>query len=158
MDSAIIGKVEKAKFYAQQPQRITFQHLTLAFEGDSNTYTLELTPESWECSCMGFQEHHICPHIMTMERLLGEMLKRPLMPYADRQNKISDVSKAIRYSAEPERITLKVFEVVFEGDHHTHVVGYDRGKWNCDDPFFQSRGYSSHTMALERLLGRMLKK
>ena len=98
----------------------------------------------------------MCPHIMTMERVLGPMLKRALMPYAKGQNVVSDVDKSIRYAGETKRVTFNSFEVTFEGDHNTHHIAYDDGKWDCDDTFFRSRGYSSHTMAMERILGDML--
>lgn len=157
MDSAMIGKVEKAKFYAEEPERVTFNSFTAIFEGDNNTYEISLSAEGWDCSCPGFRQHGMCPHIMTMERMLVPMLKRTPMPYAPGQNVVSDVDKSIRYSKEPHRVTFTAFEVTFEGDHNPHIVSYDNGKWSSADKFFQDRGYSSHTMAMERILGSMLK-
>ncbi len=157
MDYAMIGKVEKSLFYAQEPERVTFNALTAIFRGDNNTYEISLSAEGWYCSCPGYHEHGMCPHIMTMERLLGQMLKRPLTPYAIGQNVVSDVDKSIRYSQEPERITFTSFEVTFEGDHNRHNVTYENGAWQSEDAFFLARGYSSHTMAMERILGGMLK-
>jgi hypothetical protein len=157
MDYAMIGKVEKAKFYAQEPERITFNSFSAIFEGDNNTYEISLSAEGWHCTCPGYHEHGMCPHIMTMERALAKMLKRPLMPYSPGQNVVSDVEKSIRYASEPRRITFTSFDVTFEGDHNSHNVSYDNGAWNSADSFFRSRGYSSHTMAMERLLGDMLK-
>lgn len=156
MDNAMIGKVEKAKFYEQEPERITFENFTATFRGDNNTYDISLSAEGWHCTCPGYHEHGMCPHIMTMERVLGPMLKRALMPYANGQNVVSDVDKSIRYAGETKRVTFNSFEVTFEGDHNTHHIAYDDGKWDCDDTFFRSRGYSSHTMAMERILGDML--
>lgn len=156
MDYAMIGKVEKAKFYAQEPERVTFNSFSAIFRGDNDTYEILLNAEGWHCSCPGFHEHSMCPHIMTMERVLCKMLKRPLMPYSTGQNIVSDVDKSIRYATEPQRITFTAFEVTFEGDHHPHVVSYDNGEWEADDKFFHNRGYSSHTMAMERILGIML--
>ncbi|MEL6270273.1 MAG: hypothetical protein AAGK74_19000 [Chloroflexota bacterium] len=156
MDYAMIGKVEKARFYAQEPDRVTFNSFTAIFRGDNNTYNIALSAEGWDCSCPGYHEHGMCPHIMTMERVLAQMLKRPLMPYAPGQNVVSDVDKSIRYATEPHRITFTSFEVTFEGDHNSHIISYDNGKWASDDTFFRSRGYSSHSMAMERILENML--
>lgn len=158
MDNAMIGKVEKAKFYAQERERITFNSFVIEFRGDNNTYTLSLGAEGWDCSCPGHRDHGMCPHIMTMERVLDKMLKRPPMPYAPGQNVVSDVDKSIRYAGETERITFLSFDVTFEGDHNSHQLSYDNGKWQSEDAFFKARGYSAHTMAMERVLGNMLKK
>jgi len=158
MDYAMIGKVEKAKFYAQEPERVTFNSFTAIFEGSNNTYRISLSPEGWHCTCPGHRDHGMCPHIMAMERILSPMLKRPPMPYAPGQNVVSDVDKSIRYANERERVTFVSFEVSFEGDHNIHYVSFDNGVWDCDDSFFKSRGYTSHTMAMERILGPMLKK
>jgi hypothetical protein len=156
MDTAMIGKVEKAKFYAQETERVTFNSFTAIFRGDNDTYEISLSAEGWDCSCVGYREHGMCPHIMTLERMFEKMLKRPPMPYSPGQNVVSDVEKSIRYSHEPDRVTLTSFDVTFKGDHNTHHVSYDNGVWNSDDAFFQSRGYSTHTIALERIFADML--
>jgi hypothetical protein len=67
MDYGMIGKIEKAKRYAQQPERITFLSLTADFTGDNNAYRISLGPEGWDCSCPGFRAHGICPHVMTLD-------------------------------------------------------------------------------------------
>lgn len=158
MDYAMIGKVEKAKFYAQELERVTFNSFVATFRGNNNTYEISLSPEGWQCTCPGYKEHGMCPHIMTMERMLRPMLKRPPMPYAPGQNVVSDVDKSIRYASEPHRVTFHSLQVTFQGDHNTHQIAYENGKWSSDDDFFKSRGYSSHTMAMERILAKMLGK
>ncbi len=156
MDTAMIGKVEKAKFYAEERERVTFNGFTAVFRGDNNTYDISLSAEGWNCTCPGHREHGMCPHIMTMERILDKMLKRAPMPYVPGQNVVSDVEKSIRYSHEPERVTFTSFDVTFEGDHNTHQVSYEDGKWASEGSFFKAHGYSSHTMAMERILKDML--
>jgi hypothetical protein len=156
MDSAMIGKVEKSNFYAQEPERATFNSFTATFRGDNNNYTISLSSEGWDCTCPGYREHGMCPHIMTLERVLEKMLKRPPMPYSPGQNVVSDVDKSIRYASEPERIRFSALEVSFEGDHSAHIVSYDNGEWSSTDDFFKSRGYSAHTMAMEKILKVML--
>ena len=117
MDYGMIGKIEKAKRYAQQPERMTFLSLAVEFKGDNSTYNLHLGPEGWDCSCSGFRTHGMCPHVMTMEKLFKPMIKRSPLPYAAGQNVVSDVEKAMRYAEEPDRIQFKSFEVTFDGDN-----------------------------------------
>jgi hypothetical protein len=44
MDYGMIGKIEKAKRYAQEPQRITFLSLNAEFKGDNSAYQMSLGP------------------------------------------------------------------------------------------------------------------
>jgi len=156
MDYGMIGKIEKARRYAEEPQRITFKSLTAEFRGDNNNYTLSLADDGWHCSCPGFHAHHICPHIMTMEKLFRPMLKREPMPYAPGQNVVSDVEKAKRYADERDRIQFQTFEAIFHGENSEHHFGYANLQWHCDCDFFKSRGVCSHTMAMERILSGSL--
>ena len=156
MDYGMIGKIEKAKRYAEEPQRITFNGFSVTFKGDNNQYALTLNGEGWHCSCPGFQAHRICPHIMTLERLFRPMLKRDPQPYAQGQNVVSDVEKAKRYSEEKDRIHFQMFDVTFHGSNSDHRFGYQGGTWQCDCDFFHSRNVCSHTMAMERILTGMM--
>lgn len=156
MDYGMIGKIEKAKLYAQEPERVTFNALTAEFRGDNNTYIIHLGPEGWDCTCSGYRTYGICPHIMSLEKLYKPMLKRAPLHYAPGQNVVSDVEKAMRYADEQDRIKLTSFEVSFQGDNDTHITAYDDGIWVCSCSFFQSRGICCHTMALERIFKSML--
>ncbi|HVU09870.1 MAG TPA: SWIM zinc finger family protein [Phototrophicaceae bacterium] len=156
MDYGMIGKIEKAKRYAQQPERITFLSFNADFKGDNSTYHICLGPEGWDCSCSGFRTHGICPHVMALEKLFKPMLKRHPLPYAPGQNVVSDVEKAKRYAEEPDRIQFKGFEVNFEGENSTHHTTFHGDGWNCNCSFFTSRGVCSHTMAMERVLKGMM--
>lgn len=70
---------------------------------------------------------------------------------------IGKIEKAKFYAAEPERITFDSFSVQIEGDSgQTHAVRFDNNEWSCECSFFSSRGYCSHTMAMERVLGQMV--
>lgn len=156
MDYGMIGKIEKAKRYAQQPERITFLSFTADFKGDNNTYQITLGPEGWDCSCPGFRTHGMCPHVMSMERLFKPMLKRSPLPYAPGQNVVSDVEKAKRYADEPDRIQFNAFEVTFDGDNSVHHTTMNHDHWHCDCSFFTSRNVCCHTMAMERVLKGMM--
>ena len=70
MDYGMIGKIEKAKRYAEERNRITFDALEVQVRGDNSSYTLKLDSTGWNCTCSGFQKYAICPHLMAMERLL----------------------------------------------------------------------------------------
>lgn len=70
---------------------------------------------------------------------------------------ISKIQKAKRYAEEPERVTFESFTVTFRGTHEDHRLTYERGSWSCGCEFFRQRGVCSHTMAMERLLGPMLR-
>jgi len=157
MDTSMINKIQKSKEYALQPERVTFHTLFIEFEGDNNTYQLALGADGWSCSCPGFQKYGICPHIMTIEKLFNAMIKRDPVPYAPGQNIVSDVKKAKRYSEEPERIRVLSFEAGFKGDNKDHVVTYNDGVWDSTSSYFKTHGVGTYTMALERILGGMVK-
>ncbi len=67
---------------------------------------------------------------------------------------IAKISKAREYAEEPERMTLTGFEVVFGGKHQTYRVSFSQGVWQCGCDFFAQRGVCSHTMAVEKVLGK----
>ena len=69
---------------------------------------------------------------------------------------IGKVEKAARYSSEHDRFRFQSFQVTVRGDNGDHVVTYDNGKWACDSEYFQTHGYDSHTMAVEKLLEGMI--
>jgi hypothetical protein len=156
MDYGMIGKIEKAKRYAEEPSRITFNRFTVEFKGDNNSYVISLDEHGWNCTCPGFHTHRICPHIMALERLFRPILKRDPLPYAAGQNVVSDVEKAKRYSEERDRIRFTDFDVTFHGSNSDHHTSFHQGAWDCDCDFFKSRSVCSHTMAMERVLSGML--
>ncbi len=74
MQSSLIGKIEKAKRYAQETERVTFSELSAKFRGENDTYTTEYKDGKWRCSCHFFSSWGICSHTMALERILGKML------------------------------------------------------------------------------------
>jgi|SwirhisoilCB2_FD_contig_51_5636056_length_569_multi_11_in_0_out_0_1 hypothetical protein len=76
MNSSIIGKIEKARRYAAEPERVKFTTLDATFHGDNDEYTMTLHDGQWHCTCHFFtsQEYGSCAHIMAMQRLLAPML------------------------------------------------------------------------------------
>ncbi|MBE2268335.1 MAG: SWIM zinc finger family protein [Anaerolinea sp.] len=156
MDYGMIGKIEKAKWYAAEPERITFRSLTIDFKGDNNNYVVTLGPDGWDCTCPGFRAHGICPHVMSIEKMFKPMLKRSPLPYAPGQNVVSDVEKAYRYAEEPDRIHVTAFDVAFHGDNDEHYTSFSDTVFHCNCSFFATRGVCSHTMAMERVLKGMI--
>jgi hypothetical protein len=78
MDYGMIGKIEKAKFYAAEPERISFDSFNVNIEGDSGqTHHVEYNAGSFSCDCSFFHTRGYCTHTMTMERVLGQMIAMP---------------------------------------------------------------------------------
>ena len=76
MQSSLIGKIEKAKRYAQEPERVTFSELSVKFRGENNDYTTEYKEGKWHCSCGFFSSWGVCSHTMALERILDNMLPK----------------------------------------------------------------------------------
>ena len=75
MDSSLIGKVDKAKKYAQERERVRFSHFTLRFQGNHRVHELTYRSGSWNCTCGYFPRHETCSHVMAVERMLEGMLE-----------------------------------------------------------------------------------
>ena len=74
MHSSLIGKIEKARVYASEPERIMIDSLSCCVRGDNSTHTVKFEVESWSCDCHFFQDYGTCCHSMTMERVLEGLL------------------------------------------------------------------------------------
>ena len=51
MDYGMIGKIEKAKRYAEEPERFRFDDFTVRFDGDNNGHTVTCAQGDWQCDC-----------------------------------------------------------------------------------------------------------
>ena len=69
---------------------------------------------------------------------------------------ISKIEKARIYAGEPERFQMLSLRCEVRGDSTTHTAELGEDGWHCDCYFFQDANTCSHTMALERVLDRML--
>jgi hypothetical protein len=67
----MIGKIAKAKQYAEEPDRLQFGHFEATFRGENDTHTISFSDGTWHCSCHFFQDWDICCHTMAAERLLA---------------------------------------------------------------------------------------
>ena len=70
-DSGMVHKVQKAKRYAEEPERIHIRSLSAEIEGDNQTHRVEFEDGHWRCDCGFFGSHHTCSHVMALDRLLG---------------------------------------------------------------------------------------
>jgi len=74
MDYGMIGKIEKAKHYAEERERIVFENFHVTFDGDNNPHTVEFIDGVWRCDCDFFLTRNLCSHTMALERILEGML------------------------------------------------------------------------------------
>lgn len=74
MDSGMIGKIEKARRYAEEPERIRFEQFRLKFQGTNGPHTVTYEHGTWHCTCRFFSTRGVCSHTMAMERILGVMI------------------------------------------------------------------------------------
>lgn len=81
MDYGMIGKIEKAKRYAEERNRIHFESFRATFEGENNPHAVEFGRGTWKCDCDFFLSRGVCSHSMALERILEGML--PVLATAD---------------------------------------------------------------------------
>ena len=77
MDSGMIGKIQKAKRYAEQLDRIRFDAFKVNIEGDNSGHLVSYSEGQWTCDCGFFASRGVCSHTMALERILGVMLPLP---------------------------------------------------------------------------------
>jgi hypothetical protein len=73
MHSDLINKIEKAKRYAQEPERFTLENIEARFRGGSD-HIISLKDNTWSCDCNFFNSWQTCSHVMAVQRLLAPML------------------------------------------------------------------------------------
>jgi hypothetical protein len=83
MDSGMIGKIEKSKRYAEEPERIRFEEFRVTFQGTNSEHRVSYEAGTWSCTCNFFAGRGVCSHTMAMERLLGVSLPPEAMAPAE---------------------------------------------------------------------------
>lgn len=78
MDYGMIGKIEKAKRYAEERGRIHFASFRATLDGENNPHTVEYSDGVWKCDCDFFLSRGVCSHSMALERVLEGMLASPV--------------------------------------------------------------------------------
>jgi hypothetical protein len=75
MDSGLIGKIEKAKRYAEEKDRISITKFEAKFRGENNEHFVTYDDGNWNCTCNYFQGHGVCAHTMGIELVLEGMVE-----------------------------------------------------------------------------------
>ena len=83
MDSGMIGKIQKSKRYAEEPERVRFEQFRVSLQGTNSQHTVSYDQNTWQCTCNFFASRGVCSHTMAMERLLGVMLPPEAMAPAE---------------------------------------------------------------------------
>ena len=79
MDSGMISKIQKARLYAQEPDRVRFQSFAVTFRGNHSEHRVSYDQGKWSCQCEFFQQRGICSHTMALERMLDGMLRSEVL-------------------------------------------------------------------------------
>ncbi len=74
MNSSFIGKVDKARKYAEEKERVSITTFKASFLGIHDTYEVTFDTGSWNCQCHFFVSRQTCSHTMALQRMLAEML------------------------------------------------------------------------------------
>jgi hypothetical protein len=74
--SSLIGKIEKARRYAQEPDRVTLTEFKATFRGENDNHEVAYSGGKWMCSCEFFGTWETCCHTMALERILAPMVAR----------------------------------------------------------------------------------
>ncbi|MBK9713131.1 MAG: hypothetical protein IPO81_17735 [Kouleothrix sp.] len=74
MHSDLIGKIEKSRRYAQEPERIRIGEMKATFHGGNNDHVITLHDGQWACDCSFFHMWQTCAHVMALQKILDPML------------------------------------------------------------------------------------
>ncbi|HWQ05544.1 MAG TPA: SWIM zinc finger family protein [Longilinea sp.] len=74
MDYGMIGKIEKAKRYAQERNRFHFKSMQVVVDGDNNAHTVSFLNGDWQCDCTFFATRGRCVHTIALENILEGMI------------------------------------------------------------------------------------
>lgn len=80
MQSSLIGKIQKAHMYAEEPERVEVREFSARFRGDHDSYVVSYQQGRWRCTCTFFPQWDVCSHIMATQRLLGSLAPRDTAP------------------------------------------------------------------------------
>jgi hypothetical protein len=78
MDYGMIGKIDKAKRYAEQRDRIRIESLIVTFDGTNNPHSVQFRDGFWKCDCDFFQTRGRCSHTLALEIILEGMIPEPV--------------------------------------------------------------------------------
>lgn len=71
----MISKLEKAKQYAKERDRYTFNSFRVTMDGANGPHVVLYDNGQWNCDCSFFQSRGRCSHTMSLEILLEDMVE-----------------------------------------------------------------------------------
>lgn len=72
MFSDRIGKIQKARLYALEPERFTVSGESVSVRGDHGDYILTRQDDGgWACTCGYYRRHRWCAHTLAYEWYAG---------------------------------------------------------------------------------------
>jgi hypothetical protein len=74
MDSGMIGKIDKAKRYARERNRVHFHSFSVSMDGENNPHHVHYENGTWTCDCDFFKTRGRCSHTMALEMILEGMI------------------------------------------------------------------------------------
>lgn len=74
MDYGMIGKIDKAKRYAEERERFHFSSFAVTVNGKNNSHTVHFKNGKWQCDCDFFRSRGRCSHTMALELILEGMI------------------------------------------------------------------------------------
>jgi hypothetical protein len=159
MHSDLIGKIEKARRYAEERDRVVIDEMRVRFHGGNHDHAVRLDGEPWTCDCTVFRLRGTCAHIMTMQKILEPMLSaqaREMVALTMHSDLISMVEKSRHYAHEPERITIEEIKARFRGSNNAHCLTLAENSWSCDCESFRIWRTCAHVMAMQKIFAAML--
>jgi hypothetical protein len=74
MQSSVINKIEKARRYAEERDRICMQAFSATIKGDHSSHLISLKDDVWTCDCYYFSLQGLCSHTMALQRVLVDII------------------------------------------------------------------------------------
>src|SRR5881628_3614239 len=115
MYSSLISKIEKAKRYAEEPERISFRSFEVAFRGDNGTHAVSLKGDDWSCECEHFHTTGLCAHVMTLQRVITCAQSPVVWKCSHSQDQSSPLSETAWVPLSPRNATSKLRKLMRSG-------------------------------------------
>jgi hypothetical protein len=83
LNSSLVGKIEKARRYAEErDRRIRFESFAVYVNGENEAHQVSLENGKLSCACDFYSGWGVCSHTMALERVLGPMLPKEALSEA----------------------------------------------------------------------------
>ena len=71
MDSRLISKLDKARRYADEPERVTVHDFAVTFRGDHATHEISSHAGKSHCTCAEFSRTGDCAHVVAVRYMFA---------------------------------------------------------------------------------------